>query len=360
MKENTEYKGIFYGENTSHKYFEGGAHFSYHALVKILSELQKTNFQLKQNQDNEIKENKKIEIPILAKHRNNSMSNLIQNKTDIKIEKQNFNNDIYNKSRNKNFSSTKNNYTNNNTNLFKNINNNYKEITDDISYNQIIKMPMIYNISNNKKQKKNFINLININKNKTIHLSSNSNNIKQNNNFHHIKLNSTTGFQNNNTIKKEKTSYFNHFLINNYKNLENKLSRNKKGLSFCNVSSSLINYSNNKSNYEASKKKTYKVKSVDYSDKRKEDNSSINFNKIIVIKNDNKYKNKINMNVFNVNGNNKSNVAFLYGKNNYDGDNRSNSKVTLIKNGLVKKNYKKHNEKKKFNLKFLNDKISKK
>ena len=35
---NQEYKGIFYGENTKHKYYEAGAHFSYFALVKALND----------------------------------------------------------------------------------------------------------------------------------------------------------------------------------------------------------------------------------------------------------------------------------------------------------------------------------
>ena len=38
-----EYKGIFYNDNTEKRYFEGGAHFSYSALVKELSILQRTS-----------------------------------------------------------------------------------------------------------------------------------------------------------------------------------------------------------------------------------------------------------------------------------------------------------------------------
>lgn len=36
-----EYKGIFYGDNTEKKYYEGGAHFQYGDLVKVLLSLKK-------------------------------------------------------------------------------------------------------------------------------------------------------------------------------------------------------------------------------------------------------------------------------------------------------------------------------
>ena len=36
-----EYKGIYYNENTQHKYYEGGAHFKYNELYQILEEISK-------------------------------------------------------------------------------------------------------------------------------------------------------------------------------------------------------------------------------------------------------------------------------------------------------------------------------
>ena len=36
-----EYKGIYYGEDSDRKYFEGGAHFKYLHLYKILDKLSK-------------------------------------------------------------------------------------------------------------------------------------------------------------------------------------------------------------------------------------------------------------------------------------------------------------------------------
>ena len=39
MNDKNEYKGIFYDDNSERKYYEGGAHFSYEALVNILKNL---------------------------------------------------------------------------------------------------------------------------------------------------------------------------------------------------------------------------------------------------------------------------------------------------------------------------------
>ena len=41
MEKLGQYKGIFYNNKTNHRYYEGGAHFSYIALVKALKKLQK-------------------------------------------------------------------------------------------------------------------------------------------------------------------------------------------------------------------------------------------------------------------------------------------------------------------------------
>ena len=36
-----DYKGIYYNDDTKQKYYEGGAHFKYKELYKILEELSK-------------------------------------------------------------------------------------------------------------------------------------------------------------------------------------------------------------------------------------------------------------------------------------------------------------------------------
>ena len=39
MEQMGQYKGIFYNNKATHHFYEGGAHFSYFALVKVLEEL---------------------------------------------------------------------------------------------------------------------------------------------------------------------------------------------------------------------------------------------------------------------------------------------------------------------------------
>ena len=41
MNNRNDYKGIFYEDNSERKYYEGGAHFKYKDLYKILEELSK-------------------------------------------------------------------------------------------------------------------------------------------------------------------------------------------------------------------------------------------------------------------------------------------------------------------------------
>ena len=75
---NLEYKGIFYGENTKHKFYEAGAHFSYYALVKALNDLKLSYKKMDSKIDNSsqkiesIKEREninfnKLQIPFLEK-----------------------------------------------------------------------------------------------------------------------------------------------------------------------------------------------------------------------------------------------------------------------------------------------------
>ena len=64
-----EYKGIYYGDDTEKKYFEGGAHFKYIKLYKILE-------QLALEQKLKEKEEKQKELYV---HKRNKLSNLTQN-----------------------------------------------------------------------------------------------------------------------------------------------------------------------------------------------------------------------------------------------------------------------------------------
>ena len=41
MNNRNDYKGIFYEDNSERKYYEGGAHFKYIELYRILEELAK-------------------------------------------------------------------------------------------------------------------------------------------------------------------------------------------------------------------------------------------------------------------------------------------------------------------------------
>ena len=38
-----EYKGIYYNDNAQQQFYEGGAHFKYKELYKILEEMEKKN-----------------------------------------------------------------------------------------------------------------------------------------------------------------------------------------------------------------------------------------------------------------------------------------------------------------------------
>ena len=64
-----EYKGIYYGDDTEKKYFEGGAHFKYIKLYKILE-------QIEYEQKLKEKEEKQKELYV---HKRNKLSNLTQN-----------------------------------------------------------------------------------------------------------------------------------------------------------------------------------------------------------------------------------------------------------------------------------------
>ena len=79
MEQIGQYKGIFYNNKTTHRYYEGGAHFSYYALVKILKELKNelnkerktppspsSTSSSKEKEQKKIIEIKKLNMPLLS------------------------------------------------------------------------------------------------------------------------------------------------------------------------------------------------------------------------------------------------------------------------------------------------------
>ena len=101
MEKTTQYKGIFYKNKTSHKFYEGGAHFSYHALAKILNKIKddlnkdrEAPDLMPQKEEKEVKESierieiKKINIPLLSRQKNKSMNNLLNKNKDEKQKNQ--------------------------------------------------------------------------------------------------------------------------------------------------------------------------------------------------------------------------------------------------------------------------------
>ena len=136
-----EYKGIYYGDETEQKFYEGGAHFKYNKLYKILEILVK-------ERNKKEKENKQ---ELLYVHKNKNLNNKkntkINKKTrnilnDLDINKlqyntinNNYNNINYNIKNNFNIFLSINKDNNKNRNENKSLNNNKKEIDNNISLN---------------------------------------------------------------------------------------------------------------------------------------------------------------------------------------------------------------------------------
>ena len=331
---NQEYKGIFYGENTKHKYYEAGAHFSYFALVKALNDLKlsytKMNSKLeRQSQKNEslIKKEtinvKKLKIPLLEKQRNNSMTNINKQNNNF-FEKFQPQVDENTYSRNK--------YNN-------------EVVSNNNTYNQTIKMPVISKNQNLKRVNMSKHNTIYFDRKLVEYIQKNQNNLNSTINIR----NASTGNIKNLGI----ANNINHFLIDNDKSKQNKLTKNKNASSSCVIGPTANKYSNYCNNITQKKKKIYKIKSVG---KKYENNSNEN-----IIGNDN-YKNGINMNmnIFNFGNNNKFNNTFLFIQNNYNEHNRSNSKVS--QNNFINKIDKNEriNDGNQINAKFYYDKPLKK
>jgi len=136
-----EYKGIYYGDDTEQKFYEGGAHFKYSKLYKLLEIL------VEERKEKE-KENKP-ELLYVHKNKNlnNSKNTKINKKTrnilnDLDINKlqyntinNNYNNINYNIKNNFNIFLSINKDNNKNRKENKSFNNNKKEIDNNISLN---------------------------------------------------------------------------------------------------------------------------------------------------------------------------------------------------------------------------------
>ena len=330
MEKTTQYKGIFYKNKTSHKFYEGGAHFSYKVLIKKLyklkDELGKERFvpdsfsQFEEKDSKERIEIRKINIPLL-RHKNKSMNYLINNDNEkkeknetvyTKINEQmqkvtNINNKIRIISKGKNID---------NSNNIKRLNKIDNFFNNSIYNNKnSLNIPIIYNQKNKSEGKADNNNLRKNGYLEPIKKKCNNN----------IKMSSTIGFNENN-------KYYNYYM--NYYNdslLKNKASRNKKQYNNNSVSQSLNKYTNNTrlldkfsliNNYNKNKNfayfsknmKIYNANSIDYNiNKNKLNNTKINFNnkrgkngRIII--NADKSKERMNMsiiNFYNMKNNNK-------------------------------------------------------
>ena len=354
MDQTIQYKGIFYKHKASHKFYEGGAHFNYYSLVKILNNIKedlnrerdkekdlplyKENEEKqkeekpkeekqKEKEENEIKEKievKKINIPILSKQKNRSMSYLLNDnnkkiKNDlIKIKKDDdfFQKETINNNNNK-IKIEQNPKNPEYSNSIKKINKINKIFSNSIYNNKNnLNMPLIYNQKNRSEGK-----TINYGDNsKLIKKKSYLEPIKKNYNYN-IKMSSTIGFNENN-------KYFN-YLMNNYNNIQNKNSRNKNINNHKSISQSLNKYNDNINtidkfnlinNFNKNKildnftknTKLYNANSIDYNinnnyiklNKNKINNTKINFNKKrginekIIINGDRK-KERMNMSIIN-------------------------------------------------------------
>jgi hypothetical protein len=266
MENNKQYKGIFYNQKASHKFYEGGAHFSYYSLVKILKSIkedlnrnreereekeeretekeeEKYNQKKREtpeeenNEKNQKKDLKKINIPILNKLRNKSMNCLLDNNTNQKKEviyAKNINERPQRESSNLNIlkimkkpkkieysnsvkrSNALNKYFNNSIYNNSNINN--------------INMPYIYN-QNNRSENKSKNNDKNIILKKNTLLEPLKKKYKNN-----MKMSSTIGFN-------ENEKFFNYYFLNNYK-FQNKISRNKNANASSSISQSMRKHNN--------------------------------------------------------------------------------------------------------------------
>ena len=240
-----QYKGIFYNNKTTHRFYEGGAHFSYIELVKILKDLKKSrnndsfNTSLESSSSSNRKEktkliNKmKINMLSLSKQKNQSSVCLLKNNKKVKAD------EIYNK------------IVNDQLDLNKNVKMKFLQKVKNVENEKYIKKERM----SNKNFNSSIYNLSNHINMPLIYTQRNKNNNKfiqnkESGNFKEFKkikylrpinkkkqnMNSTIGFNE----KKQNNKYY---LINNFENSQNILSNNKNM-----DSSRTVNKSLNKNN----------------------------------------------------------------------------------------------------------------
>lgn len=353
MENIKQYKGLFYNQKTSHKFYEGGAHFSYISLVKILNrlkeELNKDRVE-KGKEEEKFQENKretekgesgeqtqkklvkKISIPVLTKFKNKSMNYLLEKNANHKKEI------IYAKN-----ISEKPKIENTNLNILKIVqkpkkveysnsvkrtNAVNKYFNNSIYNNSIMNMPLIYNQKNRSENKtKNTEKNVIIKKNSVLEPLKKK--YKNNSN-----MSSTIGFN-------ENEKYFNYYFLNNYK-MQNKISRNKN----LHASSSISQTSHKNNNYNSqiyekinSISNYNKINNYQTTSKKSKINNTKNADFFI---NDNNYtqlrKNKSKMNYTKVNfSKEKGNLHKIFVN---DDKKRDRMNLSIINFSLLKNNNK--------------------
>lgn len=330
MEQLGQYKGIFYNNKTTHRYYEGGAHFSYYSLVKVLKELKNelnkerknpsspssaSSSKEKERENKKIMEIKKINMPLLSKQKNQSMACLINGNNKIlkgddiyaKII-----NEQYNRSKNnqmkllqkvKNIESDK--YIKKISNINKYFNSSIYNVKNEVN------MPLIFN-QKNRSENKNMKNFNERDSNKDLKRIKYLGPLNGKMN----KMNSTIGF-------KENNKYLKYYLMNNYDSTQNIPSYNKNINSSGSNSKSIKNNNNiiiiNKDfmnnlknkNLRLSKNKINNSNSIDFNIKTNNlvkineqflNSTKFNFNtnknrRRKLIPKDSKSKDKMNMNI---------------------------------------------------------------
>ena len=243
MEKFGQYKGIFYNNKTTHRYYEAGAHFSYSALVRALKELKKesnntisseSSSSSKRKEQKKLNEIKKVDMLPLSRQKNKSTGCLIDTSKKIKAD------EIYNKIMNDQLDISKNNRMKilqkvknvENDKFSKKRDSSNRHFNSSIYYvKNKINMPLIYN--QNQKNNNNIIkdNEINNNDFKIIkHLNSL--------NIRHQNMNSTIGFN-------EPNKYLKSYLINNLDNSQNNPSFCKNNINSSGANSKSIRRHNN-------------------------------------------------------------------------------------------------------------------
>ena len=193
MNENNEYKGIFYDDNSERKYYEGGAHFSYQALVNVLKNIKKQQIlnenkssrKTKEKEFDSDKESILKQVPIVSRQKNFSMKNIFSCDNPMKkhnIKKNNNNKNDKNIQHNLNIKIKKVNFIRNNVSKEKSLpkkklKSGKKNMNQSNSVIQIGSGQCL-NININNNYNNNFININpnnNINNNIILNNNTNSN-----------------------------------------------------------------------------------------------------------------------------------------------------------------------------------------